>query len=87
MTQPTARDLLAAAIHEWWGEERLIREDSDMRAVDYLTTPSGQHLAAIVDAAVAWRESWTGGMGKDYRDSFPEDGTLYAAINAAGAPR
>jgi len=75
MTQPTARDLLAAAIHEWWGEERLIREDSDMRAVDYLTTPSGQHLAAIVDAAVAFCED----------EARWDD--LAAAINAAGAPR
>jgi len=77
MTQPTARDLLAAAIHEWWGEERLIREDSDMRAVDYLTTPSGQHLAAIVDMAVAWRDAPSG-----FRLAY-----VVQAIDAAGAPR
>ena len=77
----TARALLSAAIHEWWGEERLIREDSDMRAVDYLATPSGQHLAAIVDAAVAWREHWNEDWDGDY------DRQLAAAIEAAGAPR
>ena len=86
MTTTTARNLLVAAYNEPWGNHKGLPADEEW-AADILATPSGQHLAAIVDAAVAWRESWTGGMGKDYRDSFPEDGTLYAAIDAAGAPR
>jgi len=83
MTTTSACALLSAAIHEWWGEERLIREDSDMRATDYLATPSGQHLAAIVDAAVAF----VGWMDDEDNTRGTLETRLAAAIDAAGAPR
>ncbi len=57
MTQPTARDLLAAAIHEEWHDADHPCHDTcpshaSSSASRILATPSGQHLAAIVDAAV-----------------------------------
>jgi len=82
-TQPSARDLLAAAYSEPWGNHKGLPADEEW-AAGILATPSGAHLAAIVDAAVAWRRSWDG----DQRTfALRADVDLTDAIDAAGAPR
>jgi len=83
MTTTTARNLLVAAYNEPWGNHKGLPADEEW-AADILATPSGQHLAAIVDAAVTWRRSWVLGdvHSHDWRLAEAVD-----AIDAAGAPR
>jgi len=84
-TQPSARDLLAAAIHEEWHDNANSpchdtcpsRQSPFANAI--FATPSGQRLAAIVDAAV------DAVLNLDY-DGFLR-AALVDAIDAAGAPR
>ena len=72
MTDLTVRLLAKAAAVPWD-----IDGAAALRARDILATPAGAALAALVEAAVAWRKIGVPRYGEQ------EDRTLYAAVTAA----